>query len=200
MSNTADRAYGLTILSPILAGVTAEGEPHDLAIRRELLALDARAESPLADVPTTHLARWVVIDTLPYEGIPARLDQLRHNYLLFTSNFDGPLGPYLELLRARIPETVERLWGHCVGFPGVRDAAAFATYLQRCQIETSFFFGAYTRYTVDDVLRALETQRRMAAFVAEQQTARPSPAALQERFLGLVGALRAAPTPRPGLS
>jgi hypothetical protein len=198
MANTSDRAYGLTILSPIAGGVDDSGLTHDQAIRRELRAIEAQAESPFADTATTHLARCVVIDTLPYEGIPARLDQLRHKYLLFTSNFDGELDPYLELLRTRMPDALDRVWRHCIAFPGTRDAKAFAAYMKRCQVETSFFFGAYTKHTLDDVLRALDAQRRVGQFIEAQQSARATPAALQQSFRALVSDLRTAPTPRPG--
>ncbi|MDQ6828718.1 MAG: hypothetical protein M3081_07610 [Gemmatimonadota bacterium] len=198
MANKADRAYGLTVMSPITPGMTADGITHDLAIRRELLALDSLYESPFADVPTTHLARWVVIDTLPYEGIPAIVDQLAYKYLLFTSNFDGELDDYLELMRTRMPDAITRVWSHCLAFPGVSNAAAFANYIKRCQVETSFFFGAYTKYTLDDVLRALDTQQKMAVFVAEHQEKRSAPAELQRAFRDLVSTLATAPTPRPG--
>ena len=198
MANIADRSYGLTVLSPIAPGLTADGIPHDLAIRGELLALDALAESPFADVPTTHLARWVVIGSLPYEGIPAIVDSLASKYLLFTSNFDGDLDEYLELMRTRMPDAVTCIWSHCMAFPGVRDRAAFAGYMKQCQVETSFFFGAYTKYTLDDVLRALDAQRRMAAFIADHQEQQSAPADLQRAFGELVATLAAAPTPRPG--
>ncbi len=198
MANKSDQAYGLTVLSPILPGMTAEGIPHDLAIRRELLALDALDESPFADVPTTHLARWVVIDTLPYEGIPAIVDQLAYKYLLFTSNFDGDLDEYLELMRAQMPEAITRIWSHCLAFPGVANPASFANYIKRCQVETSFFFGAYTKYTLSEVLRALDAQQKMASFVAEEQEKGSAPAALQRSFRDFVASLAAAPTPRPG--
>ncbi|MEP6690181.1 MAG: hypothetical protein ABJD07_03435 [Gemmatimonadaceae bacterium] len=198
MANTSDKAYGLTILSPILGGVSADGVPHDRAIRRELIALGADGESPFAQVPTTHFARCVVIDTLPYEGIPAKVDQLKNKYLLFTSNFDGELDDYLELVRTRMGDAVARIWSHCHAFPGVRDRAPFASYMRRCQVETSFFFGAYTKHTLVEVLRALDTQRRMAQFVAEQQGARRAPAALQQAFRELVGELAGAALPRPG--
>ena len=197
MANTAERAYGLTILSPIVNGTASTGEPHDRAIRRELLAF-GDGESPLANVPTTHLARWVVIDALPYEGIPARLDQLAHKHLLFTSNFDGKLDDYLELLRTRIPDVVDRLWSHCVGFPGAGDRLAFGAYMKRCQVETTFFFGAYTAYTLEQVLRALDLQRRMARFVADRQATGGTPATLRQAFRELMAEASAAPTPRPG--
>ncbi len=198
MANTADRAYGLTILSPIAPGLTADGVPHDLAIRRELLALDTLAESPFAEMPTTHLARWVVIGSLPYEGIPAIVDSLATKYLLFTSNFDGALDEYLEMMRTRMPDAVTRIWSHCLAFPGVDNRGTFANYMKKCQVETSFFFGAYTKYTLDDVLRALDAQRRMAAFIADHQDRQSSPAELQRAFGELVSTLASAPTPRPG--
>ncbi|MEO7083862.1 MAG: hypothetical protein ABI442_20990 [Gemmatimonadaceae bacterium] len=198
MANVADRAYGLTMLSPIAPGITADGVPHDLAIRRELIALDTRGESPFADVPTTHLARWVVIGSLPYEGIPAVIDSLASKYLLFTSNFDGALDDYLELMRTRMPDAVTRIWSHCLAFPGVGDRVAFAGYMKKCQVETSFFFGAYTKYTLNEVLRALDAQRRMSAFIADQQDQGSAPADLQRAFGELVATLASAPTPRPG--
>jgi hypothetical protein len=198
MANIADRAYGLTVLSPIAPGMTTDGVPHDLAIRRELLALNTRAESPFANVPTTHLARWVVIGSLPYEGIPAIVDSLASKYLLFTSNFDGALDDYLEVMRTQMPDAVTQIWSHCLAFPGVGNRVAFADYMKKCQVETSFFFGAYTKYTLDDVLRALDAQRRMAAFIADQQEQATAPADLQRAFGELVASLASAPTPRPG--
>jgi hypothetical protein len=198
MANTADRAYGLTILSPIAPGLSDDCVPHDLAIRRELLALDSLPESPFAEMPTTHLARWVVIGSLPYEGIPAIVDSLATKYLLFTSNFDGALDEYLEMMRTRMPDAVTRVWSHCVAFPGVANRGVFANYMKKCQVETSFFFGAYTKHSLDDVLRALDAQRRMAAFIAENQERQSAPAELQRAFSELVGTLESAPTPRPG--
>jgi hypothetical protein len=70
--------------------------------------------------------------------------------------------------------------------------------MKRCQVETSFFFGAYTKYTLDDVLRALDAQRRVGDFIARQQDANASPAALQSAFRNLVAQLANSPTPRPG--
>ncbi len=198
MANRSERAFGLTILSPITGGASADGVPHDRAIRRELRALGVDGESPFARVTTTHFARCVVIDTLPYEGMPAKIDVLKYKYLLFTSNFDGELDDYLELVRTRMPEAVERIWSHCIAFPGVHDRAPFAAYMKRCQVETSFFFGAYTTHTLDDVLRALGTQQRMARFVAEHQDRRAPAAALQRAFRELVGELSAASPPAPG--
>jgi hypothetical protein len=205
MSNRFGQAYGLTLMSPILGGADAHGMAQDVALRRELRALNALPASPFAEMPTTHLARWVAIDEAPFEGGKAKIDHFASKYLLFTSNFDGgahdddkALGDYLELMRTRIPGTIERLYRHCVGFPGIGKAAAFDAYMKQCQVPTSFLFGAYAEDSVEQVLRALDAQRRMSAFVAAQQAKRLPPEQLQQQFSAFMAELRNATTPRPG--
>lgn len=205
MSNRFGQAYGLTLLSPILCDADANGLPQEVSLRRELRELNALPESPFAEVPTTHLARWVLIDDAPFEGARAEIDHLASKYLIFTSNFDAgtsdddtALGNYLELLRTKIPGTIESLYRHCIGFPGVKDAAAFQGYMKRCQVPTSFLFGAYKQDSVEAVLRALDAQRRMGEFVAAQQAKRSPPAQLQQDFNAFMAGLHAARPPRPG--
>ncbi len=186
--------YGLTVLAPIKpdAGtLSPKGE-----ISRYLATCPTGPESPLAKVSTTHQARWVVIAGLPYEGYPAHVDFLKSSYLLFTSNFDGDLDVYLEALATRIPETISALWTHCVGFPGVESLEPFKTYMKACQIETTFYFGAYPDATVEQVLRALAVQRRFVEFVLATQ-GKPA-RELQQAFQTLIAHCRQMPTPNPG--
>lgn len=189
MSDRFGQAYGLTLMSPVIGGPDVDGVTHDVAIRRELRALNALAESPLVRVSTTHLARWVVIDEAPYESAPAKVDHLESKYLLFTSNFDGgtlddttALSDYLELLRTQIPEVIERLYRHCVAFPGTPDRSAFQSYMRRCRIPTTFLFGAYGQATQEQVQRSLGLQRSLSDFVRAQQATRPTPEELKQRF------------------
>src|SRR5438105_12252458 len=125
MGNRADQAYGLTILAPVRAGLNAQGISYTDALRQALAELENGPGSPFTQVPATHLARLVVYDDLPFEAVPAHEDHLRSAYLLFTSNFDGDLEPYLESMRTRIPDAVDRVWRHCIGYPGTSDAASF---------------------------------------------------------------------------
>lgn len=205
MSNRFGQAYGLTLFSPILGGADSRGVSHDTALRRELLELSDAPEGPFVVVPTTHLARWVVIDDASYEGIPAKVDHFASKYLLFTSCFDAgtkddetALVEYLELMRTNIGATIDRLYRHCVGYKGVNNAEDFRSYVKACQVETTFFFGAYPKASVDAVLRALDAQRRMGDFVVATQASRPTPDQLKQRFTAFLADLASAPTPRPG--
>jgi hypothetical protein len=201
MSDRFGQAFGLTLLSPIIADDSMTR--HSLLLRDELAGL---GPDTFAKVPSTHLARWVILDDASFEGIPAKVDHFASKYLVFTSNFDGvkddsaAFDDYLELMRTQLGDVVTRVYRHCVGFPGVKDAAAFRDYFRRCRIPTSFLFGAYPTATVPDVLHALDAQRRMAEFVARHQsrTMRENPAALKDAFLSFMKELRSAPLPRPG--
>lgn len=205
MSNRFGQAYGLTMFSPILDGDDERGMPHDAALRHFLADLNAPGASPFAHVPSTHLARWVVLPEAPFESIPATVDHFQSKYLLFTSNFDGgtdaddvALARYLESLRRSMPGALDGVYRHCVGYPGAGDAAAFARYVTSCQVKTTFLFGAYQDASVADVLRALDAQRRVAEFIVEHQERGSSPAELQSAFITLCARLDAAATPRPG--
>ena len=45
--------------------------------------------SPLSKVPLIHMARFAIIDDLPYQGVPNNRDDLLSDYMLFVCDFDG---------------------------------------------------------------------------------------------------------------
>ncbi|MDQ6751151.1 MAG: hypothetical protein M3Z33_10405 [Actinomycetota bacterium] len=174
MSNVFGQARALTVLTPILSG-------REAALAGYLSALPAGAESPLADAPRTHFARWVVIDALVYQGPPQRRDQLGAARLLFTSNFDGDLDSYLEGLRTGMGERADEVWGHCAGYPGHDHPGRFAAYLRAHALDSDLFFAAYGDLTVEKVRVNLELRERLVAFVMRSQGLEDEP--LQQAFL-----------------
>jgi hypothetical protein len=160
--NTSGQAYALTVLTPIEPG-------HESALVRYLGAIESGAGSPLAGVPGTHFARWVVINDVVYEGGGQARDHLKLGRLLFTSNFDGTVEPYLEALRTGLGQAADEIWSHCVGYPGRQDPAAFAAYLREHQIESALFFSAYGERTVPEVVRSLELRHQVIAFALRSQ-------------------------------
>src|SRR5437868_13776254 len=94
MPNRNGSVYGLTILSPIIDDEKTTPS-HDLQIRKYLAALPTGPESPFAQAPGTHLARLVVMDDVVFVGYPAVEEHLHSKYLVFESNCDGDLEPYL---------------------------------------------------------------------------------------------------------
>lgn len=199
MPNQNGSVYGLTILSPIIDDEKATPS-HDLQIRSYLAKLSTRENSPFAQAPGTHLARLVVMDDVIYVGAPAHEEHLKSKYLIFESNLDG--GPdgdidgYLDGLAAAVPEYLDAIWQHCVGYPGAANRQAFIRYMKACQLDTTFFFAAVNDKTVPETLRALQTQSAVADFIATHQGM--DPAELQREFIQFAAHLRSQPPPRPG--
>ena len=195
MANQNGNVYGLTVLSPILAGVTKETS-HNCALRMYLAGLPNDQNSPFARVSSTHMARLVVMDDVVFVGHPAQEEHLRSQYLIFETNFDGDLDTYLRRLATEIPGEVRDVWQHCWGYPGVENVDAFIAYIKKCQVTTTFYFADVNNHTVQETLQALETQAAVAKFIDENQGV---PAAeLKKNFAHFMQKLRSAPAPVPG--
>ncbi len=195
MANQSGSVYGLTILSPIAEKPKGEDSPA-LAIRKYLAHLPIDENSPFAKVSSTHLARLVVMDDVVFVGSPAHEEHLQNQYLIFEANFDGELDDYLKRMAQEIPEHIDAVWTHCVGYPGVHSVEAFAAYMKKCQITTTFYFADVNNKTVQQTLEALSAQKALADFVEEHQGL---PAAdLQASFVQFVAQLGSVPAPEPG--
>jgi hypothetical protein len=182
--------YGLTVLSPIIESAANE-RVHSNAIRSYLAEMPRDHSSPFAKLSSTHLAKLAVLDDTACSGIPGFSEKLPDEYLVFESNFDGDLDAYLVRMAKEVPEFVDSVWRHCVGYPGVADVSAFIAYMRRCKIESAFFYAHVNQHTVQSTLRALHTQKAVADFVLNNQ-AKPA-AELQKSFAGLVARLRRLP-------
>ena len=195
MANVSGSVYGLTILSPIIDDPNVDIS-HDCAIRNYLAELPNDHHSPFAKVSSTHICRLVVMDDVIYVGTPAKEEHLHSKYLVFESNFDGELEPYLTRMATEIPDVVESVWGHCAGYPGMRDISGFVAYMKKCQIETTFYFADVNNHTVGSTLRALKVQASVAEFIAQQQG--KSPAEIQAAFRAFYEQIRRMSEPEPG--
>jgi hypothetical protein len=161
--NISGQVYSLTVMTPILNG-------HETELARYLDGLQSGDQSPLAAVGGTHFARWVVMDDVIYES-PDQGDRehLKHARLLFTSNFDGKLDPYLEAMRTGLSDSADTIWGHCIGYPGTAGASAFANYMRHHQIDSSLFFAAYGDRKVEEVKSSLALRIKFIEFALRAQ-------------------------------
>ena len=156
------QATAFTSFAPIAAG---EEEP----LRARLEGYTAQT-SPLAATPGTHFGRWAIVADFVHDA-PER-DPLERPHLLFTSNFDGELDPYLRALAA-LPEA-QALWAHCAGAPAPGDPDALAGYLRRSRQPTGFFVAAYGQATVPEVVASLAQRERVIALAIDAQAMTPA--------------------------
>ena len=137
------------------------------------------------------------MDDVIYVGMPACEEHLNSKYLVFESNCDGDLDSYLGGLADNIPDHLDAIWKHCVGYPGAANRQAFIDYMKACQLETTFYFAAVNDKSVTDTLRALQTQTAVADFIASHQGV--DAATLQREFIQFVADLKSRPVPKTGL-
>ena len=172
--NVSGQASALSVLTPILDG-------HADTLREHLEGLGDGAASPLARVPGTHIARWVVIDDVIYQGDGQPKRDTLSPRLLFSSNFDGDVGAYLEGLRTGMAADADAIWSHCRGYPGHEDGPPFAAWMRAHMLEAALFFAAYGGMTVEQVHANLQRRRSLLSLVLDAQAL---PAAdLKARFM-----------------
>jgi hypothetical protein len=171
--NRTGGAYSLTVFTPILDG-------HEDAVRAYIEGLGIGPDSPLARLDGLHFSRIQVFDRLVYQGAPQKPDALRRKWLVFTSSVDGELDPYLDSICDRLGAEADGWWGHCDGYPGTADRAAFRRYIRAHKVDSDAFAVAYPDATVADVREALALRERIVDFAAGAQGL--DAPALQQRF------------------
>lgn len=172
--NVCGGITALTVIAPV--------RPEELnVLAGHLDGLPQGDGSPLARVRGTHFARWVIVDDVVYQGRrQRRRDRLSAPRLLFTSNFDGSRDAYLEEMRRGFGADADAIWGHCPGYPGRADPAAWADWFRAHAVDSSLFFAAYGEQRVGEVHAGLALRDRVIAFALEAQGL--APAALRARF------------------
>jgi hypothetical protein len=160
--NVSGQAYALSVLTPII-----DGQERDLS--EHLDGLGEGDASPLARVPGTHIARWVVIGDVVFQSGQRKRDKLTPR-LLFSSNFDGDVGVYLEGLRTGMGAEADAIWGHCRGYPGHEDGPGFAAWMRTHMLEAALFFAAYGGMTVEQVHDNLDRRRKLLQLALEGQS------------------------------
>ncbi len=171
MSNQAGEAYAFMSITPILKG-------REVQLRAYLEAF-TQTTSPFARLTQTHFARWVILSDWVDDPSQPSKDHLDSEYLIFTSNLDGPLERYLDELCGL--SEAEAVWSDCAGSPTPAAGAPLKTYLLHNQIDIGFFVGAYDNASVAKVKASLALREQLIAFAVRSQGM--DPIALQSAFL-----------------
>ena len=140
---------------------TAMQSPATIDINTQLGTI-----SPFARSPRTHFARLFLIDDTYFNGrdqknalmefLPAnnpmnarQVDQLTCPFLCFVADFDAASGDASEVrswliqLWGEMGDELRRIFGFGWDFGPVKDASGFASWMMRCQVETTMPFHDY---------------------------------------------------------
>jgi hypothetical protein len=129
------------------------------------------------------MARFVIVEKFNCKPSykQRRPETLACASLAFSSNLDGAIDSYLDVLCEKLQPEAQEIWGRCVGAPATCEGTALKAYLQHNQIDCGFFYAPYGAATVPRVKASLDQRDRMIAFATKHQGVAPD--ALQNAFL-----------------
>ena len=145
----ANNITELTVIAPLKRGKA--DQLRGILEKRMSAYKQGIMKSPIEQIQTIHYARWVIL--------------AGGDLLLFTSNYDGDLGGYLEDFAERDEVALNLIFGFCDGWPGARPVGPFIEYVKKYQLSASFYYGAYAKYTVKEVKRALYWKQQTEKFL-----------------------------------
>jgi hypothetical protein len=162
--NTNGQASGFLSMTAI--------KPDEVdALREYLEGFRDRGERPFDKVPGTHMARFVIVEK--FNCKPAykqrKPETIACASLCFSSNLDGPIDAYLDVLCDALQPEAQEIWGRCCGAPATCEGQALKDYLKHNQVDCGFFYAAYGQATVEQVKAALDQRERLMRFATDHQ-------------------------------
>jgi hypothetical protein len=155
MSNIHGKAYAMNEISPM--------KPWKTWLLRALfiiLRIFPSLNHGLVDLSFIHFARWVIVPRRAFPRLSERQekDDLRYDYLLFFSNFNGTWNQYIDAFSAVLSRGLNGIWRWSEKFPGSVPVTPFKNYIARGQIDTGYYYTAYPHATTNDVKAAHRVQ------------------------------------------
>ena len=174
--------------------------PHQVALTIVATVADGRVEEletllhdlggspggpPFDRIPTLHFARLFVLEAtedLAGTAIPPRL--------VFLSDIDAPVGPYLTTLVDAFGTMLDEIFGHCVGYPveGSRTKADRIAYLERRTVGTAAAYVNTVGRSVEQIRREAELRRAIEGFLdgSDRDWSRVTPTEIRAAIRGFV--------------
>jgi hypothetical protein len=155
MSNINGKVYAMNAITPM--------KPWKTWIVRVILFLLGLIKSlrqTVIDLSFIEFARWVVLPRggFPFLGDGQRREDLKYDYLLFFSNFNGTWDQYIDAFSAVLSKGLNLVWRWSEKFPGAVPVTLFKQYIALVQFDTDYYYTAYPHATANDVKSAVIVQ------------------------------------------
>lgn len=151
MSNINGKVYAMNAITPM--------KPWKTGILRTaffVLWHVKPLQKDLIDLSFIEFARWVIVprDRFPFVGKGQLKENLRYDYLLFFSNFNGTWNQYIDAFSAVLSKGLNLIWRWSEKFPGSVPVTLFKEYIARVQFDTDYYYTSYPHATANDVKSA----------------------------------------------
>jgi hypothetical protein len=179
MTNINGKAYAMNAITPM--------KPWKTPILRFIffvLGIWKAKQQDLKNLSFIHFARWVLV---PRHAFPRLSDQqpaedLKYDYLIFFSNFNGTWNQYIDAFSSVLFQGLNLIWMWSEKFPGSRPVTAFKRYITLVQFDTDYYYDVYPHASTNDVKAALRVNDALTKFARTSQSL--SPAEFEQAWLG----------------
>jgi hypothetical protein len=169
MSNINGKVYAMNAVTPM--------KPWKTGILRcffFLLGHSKPMQKDLIDLSFIEFARWVVVPRrrFPFLANGQVKEELKYDYLLFFSNFNGTWNQYIDAFSAVLSKGLNLVWRWSEKFPGSVPVTPFKEYIASVQFDTDYYYTAYPHATANDVKSAhiVQSSLESLSLIAEQCT------------------------------
>src|SRR3954453_13783368 len=178
MTNINGKAYAMNAITPMKPWKTPILKFFFL-----LLGAIKPLQNDLKHLSFIHFARWVVVgrNQFPHLSDKQPPEELRYDYLLFFSNFNGTWNQYIDAFSAVLSRGLNLIWRWSEKYPGSVPVTPFKQYITRVQFETDFYYTAYPHAATNDVKAAHRVNAALADF--ERESAGLSPDEFDRAYL-----------------
>jgi hypothetical protein len=178
MTNINGKAYAMNAITPM--------KPWKTPILRLIffiLGVWKAKQQDLKNLSFIHFARWVIVTrhAFPRLSLEQPAEDLKYDYLIFFSNFNGTWNQYIDAFSAVLSQGLNRIWMWSEKFPGSRPVTAFKRYINLVQIDTDYYYDVYPHAATNDVKAALRVNDALTRFAQTSQSL--SPAEFEQAWL-----------------
>jgi hypothetical protein len=170
VTNINGKAYAMNAITPM--------KPWKTPIVRLfffLLGAMKPLQNDLKNLSFIHFARWVVVGRHQFPRLSDQQpkEELRYDYLLFFSNFNGSWNQYIDAFSAVLSKGLDLIWRWSEKYPGSKPVTGFKRYISLVQFDTDYYYNAYPRAATNDVKAALRVQDALDQFARTSQSLSP---------------------------
>ena len=151
MSNINGKVYAMNAITPM--------KPWKTWILRVLFFVLWNVkplQNDLINLSFIEFARWVILprNRFPYLGNGQVKEDLKYDYLLFFSNFNGTWNQYIDAFSAVLSKGLNMIWRWSEKFPGSVPVTPFKAYIAQVQFDTDYYYTAYPYAAANDLKSA----------------------------------------------
>lgn len=171
MTNINGKAYALNAITPMKPWKTPL-----LKFSFFVLGAIKPLQNDLKNLSFIHFARWVVVGRNQFPRLSEKQphEDLRYDYLLFFSNFNGTWNQYIDAFSAVLSKGLDMIWRWSEKYPGSRPVTGFKRYISLVQFDTDYYYNVYPRAATNDVKAALRVQDALDQFARTSQSLPPA--------------------------